>query len=312
MDLCAAAQPAGGPREVEASVAEMISAEEAMNLDQLSTFEEFGRRGQCALRDQYRAGIAQSIELFDTRLGTLRERGIIRRTLVVFTSDHGELLGEYGGLTGHGRPSCPELVYVPTVVIHPSLDPAKIDSSGVARHVDLLPTIAEVLGIALPHEVDGVNLLDNPLPQEGLNFRKGSYYVRGGRLRNILKKLYSYEASSVWDSSGGHVFHGRWLRSIPFFIYKLVSKSNPESHFMNQVLRGESWASRLTKCCTALERFTSPYVRYGNPEVSRTRAEQILREYADDVDQDHVVADEPGMELGEEVEDRLRALGYID
>jgi arylsulfatase A-like enzyme len=40
-------------------------------------------------------------------------RGILDDSLVIFTSDHGELLGEYNGLYHHQTPVVPELVYVP-------------------------------------------------------------------------------------------------------------------------------------------------------------------------------------------------------
>ena len=75
-------------------------------------------------------------------------------------SDHGELLGEYGDLIGHGEASCPELVYIPIVFIHPSLPKGKTyENEGVLRHVDLFPTIKGILNIKSDQYTDGVNLL---------------------------------------------------------------------------------------------------------------------------------------------------------
>ncbi|MDX1747667.1 MAG: sulfatase-like hydrolase/transferase, partial [Halobacteriales archaeon] len=63
----------------------------------------------------YRDGIAESVEHFQELVDTLKTQSKFKNTLVVFTSDHGELLGEYGGLYGHGAPLVPELLDVPLV-----------------------------------------------------------------------------------------------------------------------------------------------------------------------------------------------------
>ncbi|TKX83077.1 DUF229 domain-containing protein, partial [Halorubrum sp. SS5] len=78
-------------------------------------------RSPFALRREYRKGVQASAERFLERIGTLKNRGILDETLVIFLSDHGELLGEYGGFYGHILPATPELVHVPCTFIHPSL-----------------------------------------------------------------------------------------------------------------------------------------------------------------------------------------------
>jgi len=80
------------------------------------------------------------------------------RTLVIFTSDHGELLGEYGGLTGHVRPPCPELVYVPTVFIHPLIKNKKTEES-IMRHVDLYKPMGSIY--LIPDAILNMDLILN-------------------------------------------------------------------------------------------------------------------------------------------------------
>lgn len=283
--------------------------------DACSTFfSEYGRKGRQALIRQYDIGIQQSIDRLHARLDTLERRGLRSKTLVIFTSDHGELLGEYGGLTAHGRPCCPELVYVPTVFVHPSLAPESPPADGLMRHVDLFPTIADLLGQEIGYDTDGVSLLDViELPKVGLCFRKGSYFKTGPRaqqgLDRWMRKLYGYEAQSVWDSSGGHVFHRSIHRSLPYFIYKLLSRKNPESHFMQQDLREVGLARKASRYGRALRCFVAPHRAYLEPGIDKSSARSMLDEY---LEGRLVTSPQPPADLDEEMEERFRALGYID
>jgi arylsulfatase A-like enzyme len=67
-------------------------------------------------------------------------------TVVIFTSDHGELGGAHGGLKGKGPFVYEENIHVPLVVAHPE---AKKGSTCAAltSHIDLLPTFAGLTGL---------------------------------------------------------------------------------------------------------------------------------------------------------------------
>ena len=107
-------------------------------------FADFaGRPG--AIERRYRAGVAESVERFRGLLADLRSRGLLERTLVAFTSDHGELLGEYGGLYDHGAPLVPELVRVPLVFCGAGL-PTGRPLAGVLSTTDVQPTAMGALG----------------------------------------------------------------------------------------------------------------------------------------------------------------------
>ncbi len=79
----------------------------------------------------------------------LKESGLLTNTLVVITSDHGELLGANGGPIGHGWAVDPEMANIPLIIMDPSSPGFRINP-GIGSHVDLLPTIAKRLGISLP------------------------------------------------------------------------------------------------------------------------------------------------------------------
>ncbi len=78
---------------------------------------------------------------------------------VLFTSDHGEGLGDHGELT-HGIFAYEATLKVPLVVWGPGIEPG-IDRRP-AGHVDLLPTALQLLGLEPPPGLPGRPLLDVP------------------------------------------------------------------------------------------------------------------------------------------------------
>jgi arylsulfatase A-like enzyme/Flp pilus assembly protein TadD len=76
--------------------------------------------------------------------------------MVVFTSDHGESLGEHGELT-HGLFAYEATLHVPLVVRAPGLAPGEIEAP--ARHIDVLPTLLDGAGLAVPPSLPGRSLL---------------------------------------------------------------------------------------------------------------------------------------------------------
>jgi arylsulfatase A-like enzyme len=90
-------------------------------------------------------------------LDALEERGLAGRTLVVVTSDHGEEFFEHGR-KGHRRTLHDEVLRVPLILRLPGGIPAGIRVDGLARHVDLAPTILSLLGIDLEAPVSGTAL----------------------------------------------------------------------------------------------------------------------------------------------------------
>lgn len=102
------------------------------------------------------------IRQIDDHLGRLfdflRERGRLDDTLVIFVSDHGEYMGDHWLFEK-------ELFYeaainVPLIVYDPRPDAARgAVSTEFVESIDLLPTVLEALGIAVPAAVQGRSLL---------------------------------------------------------------------------------------------------------------------------------------------------------
>lgn len=79
----------------------------------------------------------------------LKESGLLDKTLIVITGDHGEMLGENHGPIGHGWAFTPELGNVPLIVMNPKRPGYRINDT-VGSQTDVLPTVLDLLGIPLP------------------------------------------------------------------------------------------------------------------------------------------------------------------
>lgn len=235
-------------------------------------YRDYGKKGNAALRKQYSIGVKESENNFNKRIKILEERGLLDETLVIFTSDHGELLGEYGGLVGHGRPPCPELVYVPTVFIHPSLQPQQI-KNGLMRHVDVLPTIASILNQEVKYKTDGLDITTCDLATEGLNFRIGGYF----KSQKFIEKLFDYKAISLWDMNGGHIFHYlNQQRSYFFFLYSIFIEKHPEFAYFNTNLKINSH-NRLKDSKNILYALAESHISYGSPKKTKQEAKETIQ-----------------------------------
>ena len=87
-------------------------------------------------------------------LGALDEAGVRDRTLVVYTSDHGEAFGRYWNR--HEKRVCYDAgARVPLIMAHPRRIPGGRRSDALVSSADLGPTILEFCGLEFPREVQG-------------------------------------------------------------------------------------------------------------------------------------------------------------
>ncbi len=103
----------------------------------------------------------------------LRERGLYDSTLIIVTSDHGEMLGEHGE-DSHGYLLYQGALRVPLVVRLPRGASGTRVSEPVGL-VDLAPTVCGVLDLPVPEEMHGYPLVD---------------YLRGGQPKESLRLYY--------------------------------------------------------------------------------------------------------------------------
>jgi arylsulfatase A-like enzyme len=85
----------------------------------------------------------------DKLLANLEEIGLLDDTVIVFTSDHGEMGGAHGGQIEKWHNAYRETLHVPLVVSSPLVNPSPdimVDIDKVTSHIDLLPTLLGLAG----------------------------------------------------------------------------------------------------------------------------------------------------------------------
>lgn len=109
-----------------------------------------------------RAYYYSMVKLIDQQCGriltALADLGLADNTLVVFTSDHGELLGDHG-LWMKGPFHYESLINVPTIIRWPNGFKPQPASDALFSLVDIAPTCLAAADVTLPDDMDGLNML---------------------------------------------------------------------------------------------------------------------------------------------------------
>lgn len=79
-------------------------------------------------------------------LDTLEAEGLLENTLIVYTSDHGEMGVTHGGMIQKNFNVYEETLRVPLVYSNPRLFPNEMTSDALVSHVDFAPTLASLFG----------------------------------------------------------------------------------------------------------------------------------------------------------------------
>jgi arylsulfatase A-like enzyme len=110
------------------------------------------------LQSRYDAEITFMDRYLGWILERLEESGLAEDTLVIFLSDHGEGFMEHGSL-GHGQHVYEEVLRVPLIFSLPDVVPAGRRPTVHAQLLDVGPTILDLLGIEAPEMLQGMSLL---------------------------------------------------------------------------------------------------------------------------------------------------------
>ncbi len=110
--------------------------------------------------DYLQAAYLSEVAFMDSQIGRLLDRlqelDLFDRALIILVADHGELLGEYGGLFSHAGRLDPELTEIPMIIKWPGQREGQRESA-LTSQVDLFATVLEVAGLEAPKR-DGLSL----------------------------------------------------------------------------------------------------------------------------------------------------------
>jgi arylsulfatase A-like enzyme len=110
------------------------------------------------IKRYYMALVSHVDECVGKILNTLEEEGLKDNTIVLFTSDHGEFLGDHGRIQ-KGRPGHDCIIKVPLLLRYPKHIAKGLRLEALTEGVDMLPTILDFCGIQSPDFLQGKSWL---------------------------------------------------------------------------------------------------------------------------------------------------------
>lgn len=109
------------------------------------------------MKQGYLKNLGRSDELLGKVFESLRARGELDNTIVIFTGDHGEGFGEHG-VYQHDAVPFEEGVRVPLVIWDGRHPMAARKDDALRQHIDIVPTLLDSIGIKTQGEFPGVSL----------------------------------------------------------------------------------------------------------------------------------------------------------
>ena len=215
----------------------------------------------------------------------LEKLNLSQKTMVILTADHGHAFGEHGKFF-HDNALYDELINIPLLMRLPGVLPQGETINSLVRHIDMMPTVFDVLGLNLNNNI-----------------------IQGASVLPLILNSVSSERESVSESQAGHskaIRADGWLfiagynaqnHPQPLELYNLgddpaqtvnLIKAIPESAFYRKAARdaGEKLQEKLKEYDASCIKLRSVILE-GSPEKNA----EIL---------------------DEETKAALRSLGYIN
>ena len=144
---------------------------------------------------EYAAIYHGMVKYIDDQLGRVLKKlddlGLAENTLLIFTSDHGDMVGAHGCIGKSIGSFFDDLVRIPLLLRLPGrIKPGTVVKKPVSQ-VDFMPTILDYVGLPIPGKIHGRSM--RPLV-EGRNvaWRDYAFCQRASRLRMLRTRRYKY------------------------------------------------------------------------------------------------------------------------
>ncbi|MFC1736859.1 sulfatase-like hydrolase/transferase [Candidatus Hydrogenedentota bacterium] len=126
-------------------------------------------------------------------LDALKKNGQEDNTIVLFTSDHGDMVGQFGIIYKRHPSGADTLMKVPLMIRWPAQIPGKQVNESLASNVDLLPTLLDLVGLPGDKGFDGRSMKQVVLGKEPVardeiftDAMNQGYMVRRGYWKFVL------------------------------------------------------------------------------------------------------------------------------
>ena len=235
----------------------------------------------------YDACIAYLDEQIGRLLDDLSTRPDFDNTLIIVTADHGDCLGRHGVL-GHQFVCYEELIHIPWIVKWPTSIGICGDRDELIQNVDLFSTICGLLGLQRPAQCEGIDILAE---SRDVTY---SELLKPFGASAIRQKL--HEIAPHWN---------RGVLAVRDQTHKRLAHSNgqPEEAYdlVHDAREAKNLLAHLNNGADSVPRRLNEALNAWRPRWINAYADVQAR-----------LAGGGGAEIAPEVEERLRALGYLD
>lgn len=192
-------------REVKGSViGNWVKDEEAYNYDINAKQGKIPEKYITRARKAYSALITHIDDQIRRFIIALDEYGELDNTVILFTSDHGDMLGDHNffrkSVPYEGSTHIPLIIYDPGKNLK---DGVEGDYYQVVELMDIMPTLLDISGIDIPKSVDGLSL--KGLIENKSDKKYWRNYIHGEHSYGIYSNHYITDGSKkyIWYSQTG-------------------------------------------------------------------------------------------------------------
>lgn len=187
---------------------------------------------------QYDAEIRYMDENVGKVLDAVKSMGLSDNTIIIFTSDHGESLGDHNYYFAHGRFPYDDCVRVPLIMKIPGL---KSEIRVIDQPVELIsitPTILDILHIPVNNEAQGRSLV--PLMLGNSNSIPKYAFTESGFKRNYQRMIRTNKWKLIYilDKEDQQIMQG-----MPFELYDI--ENDPKE--LNNLINAEPKVTNVLK-----------------------------------------------------------------
>ena len=176
----------------------------------------------------YKGAVAYTDSVIPDLMAAISAQEAGAGTLMAITADHGELFGEHGHF-GHGRDLFEDVMRVPLLLKHSSLEPQQIDTT--VGLVDFAPTILEILEIPPMQDVSGISF--------ALMISDSTQRV--SRPVFMQRRIFDEQGiKELFDETGVNVAGPQWAVIADGYKLTVAPEANEESLFNLAVDPGEN------------------------------------------------------------------------
>lgn len=187
------------PTEVDKIIDEMSLVQNGYKVDGIDKLSDEDKR---KIKAYYYASVSQVDDYLGRIFDTLEEEDLLDKTMVIFTADHGEMLGDHNGYGK--RTYYEESCKIPFVLSYPSVFKERIDLDNLVILPDLYATILKLAGNEVSQETCGLDL--TALCKDGEGYTRDRIYGQYGYNRQFKAMIRWDKYKYVYMANGAKEF----------------------------------------------------------------------------------------------------------